>query len=228
MSEMGRGAGEHLPSLNHWKQLWRKLESRTPDVQTAHNWTKPWVQRFPTPKGDYVFNHVTGRQGFASELAISLVAPPPQEPLRALPGIPQSAPCISESAPPSTFVPIEVKRPYEFNLGLWTWRLHIKDGANQLNALLQGAGQTVQCTACSQVMGPNVAAHLASDGHYNILQEKARPSIKDTVVALIAADPEAAKCELASGPWVQTFNQVPGSPTGMLRFNHLTGEVKFE
>jgi len=227
MSEMSRGAGEHLPSCNHWKQLWRKLECRTPDVQTAHDWVRPWVQRFPTPKGDYVFNHVTGRQGFASELGISLVAPAPQEPLRALPGIPQPTPCISDSAP-SAIVPLAVRRPEEFNLGLWTWRLHIKDGANQLNSLLQGTGQFLQCTACSQVMGPDVAAHLASNGHYTILQEKARPSVNEAVVAMMTADPEAAKRELASGPWVQAFNQVPASPTGMLKFNHLTGELKYE
>jgi len=79
-----------------------------------------------------------------------------------------------------------------------------------------------------QVMGPDVAAHLASNGHYTILQEKARPSVNEAVVAMMTADPEAAKRELASGPCVQAFNQVPASPTGMLKFNHLTGELKYE
>ena len=68
-TEMTRGIAEHLPSLNHWKKLWEKLRCAVPAPDQANDWSKPWVQRLQTTKGLYMFNHLTGQQGFESEIA---------------------------------------------------------------------------------------------------------------------------------------------------------------
>jgi len=95
------GISNHLLSLNHWKKLWSRTRSINLDASNVVRWNQAWVERFDTPQGIYLFNHVTGEQAWMSELA-GPDAPAPRSPAGG------SEPAGAEAAPPPRSVGAEV------------------------------------------------------------------------------------------------------------------------
>lgn len=65
---MTRGVDDHMKSKNHWKKLWDRIKGKPPGVLDAYTWDKPWVVKFTTPKGPYLFNLITGSQGLRCDV----------------------------------------------------------------------------------------------------------------------------------------------------------------
>ena len=67
---MEHGVADHLASQSHWRSLCALFGRDDPaalsQVRLAF---PPWEQRFATPKGTYIFNHMTGRQGYDDAIA---------------------------------------------------------------------------------------------------------------------------------------------------------------
>merc|ERR1712014_266222 len=64
-----RGAACHLPSAKHWKCLGNKCNWTPPPLEQANATDSGYWQRISTPKrGFYLFNHLTGAQGFEDEI----------------------------------------------------------------------------------------------------------------------------------------------------------------
>eukprot|EP00747_Dinoflagellata_sp_TGD_P064951 gnl/TRDRNA2_/TRDRNA2_154134_c0_seq1.p1 gnl/TRDRNA2_/TRDRNA2_154134_c0~~gnl/TRDRNA2_/TRDRNA2_154134_c0_seq1.p1 ORF type:complete len:693 (+),score=112.26 gnl/TRDRNA2_/TRDRNA2_154134_c0_seq1:64-2142(+) len=208
-ADMSRGIGDHLASQNHWKGLWKKVSNRVPEPTVAHEWTRQWVQTFETPRGSYLFNHLTGGQGLQAEV---LAAPPPEAGAVAAPAAaPQQNGIAGGQEPP--------RQEERFDLAFWVWRRHIQDCACKLQRAVEehvftpNARTThLVCAACSKPMDDgngNVSEHIMSASHFKQLQGR------------ITAPPDD---KLTSGPWVQ---EITCSQRGsVLRFNHLTGELQ--
>jgi len=65
---MTRGSEDHIKSLGHWQNLWKKMQAMhksLPPRNIAEDMgqpRRPWVQVFVVPAGEYAFNHLTGGQ----------------------------------------------------------------------------------------------------------------------------------------------------------------------
>eukprot|EP00930_Biecheleria_cincta_P080400 TRINITY_DN6861_c2_g1_i2.p1 TRINITY_DN6861_c2_g1~~TRINITY_DN6861_c2_g1_i2.p1 ORF type:complete len:866 (-),score=168.73 TRINITY_DN6861_c2_g1_i2:2-2578(-) len=55
-------------SRTHFENIWVKLKS-TPTPSDVQLWNKAWVQNFETPRGTYLFNHLTGQQAWKADLS---------------------------------------------------------------------------------------------------------------------------------------------------------------
>lgn len=115
-TEMSRGAVEHLPSQRHWKNLWTKLGDTAPTPEQARSWTAQWVEKFETSKGIYLFNHVTGDQGFEHELngnVTAITSTPPQPLAVPPPKVAPPKPPVASAAPALPAPPTAIEPPLE-------------------------------------------------------------------------------------------------------------------
>lgn len=210
--EMSRGIFEHVPSQNHWKKLWDKLNKKAPDPNLVNDWSQQWVEKFKFPAGEYLFNHVTGAQGFKAELGggASTTGPPPHSAAPPM-AIVQAGPVPAGIAP---VAPVQGVAP--FNLATFVWERHAHSGASQLQHALQASGQeSSECGVCEATM-VNVVAHLTSADHFAKLQRR--------LSALSTPPPAGAAAAHAKGPWVQDF--CCRSSSTQIFFNHITAELK--
>merc|ERR1719330_443900 len=61
------GVVNHILGQNHYKKLWGRL-AQMPDAARALDWSQPWAEKFQVGERFYLFNHVTGQQGWQHEL----------------------------------------------------------------------------------------------------------------------------------------------------------------
>eukprot|EP00929_Paragymnodinium_shiwhaense_P059530 TRINITY_DN29816_c0_g1_i1.p1 TRINITY_DN29816_c0_g1~~TRINITY_DN29816_c0_g1_i1.p1 ORF type:complete len:665 (+),score=134.18 TRINITY_DN29816_c0_g1_i1:70-1995(+) len=213
-AEMGRGISDHLPSQNHWKKLWGKVQN-TPPAATAHDWSKPWIQKFPTGRGDILFNHVTGAvlpPGEAPQPAAAAPAPPtPAVAPTPVAMMGAAAAATAGVYPPAAPNGHSAPRPASgFDLPLYVWSQHVREGAQKVAYNLRIAGQSQpKCAVCGTVITGDVVSHLQSAEHFRTLQSRLD---QNGVERQPNGDYQVEK-----GPWVQSF-------TDTVVFNHITGQ----
>lgn len=223
-ADMSRGVAEHLPSQNHWRQLWDRLAGQVPEFQAAHSWTARWVQRFETAEGVYLFNHVTGRHGFENELlgtsfqtpesgavmgatftthpvAASAPAPTPASQVPTPVAAPAPMPEPTEHASRGSPQPPATDPTQGFDLFAWAWDKHIRETALNLHHALGGHNAGHFCQICKETIQDNISTHLSTQGHANRLRRQAAES------NLSANDPV----------WWQKFHNV--------YFHHICGDL---
>lgn len=115
------GVATHILGQNHYKGIWRRLGTM-PEAMAALSWTQPWVERFPVgPQRVYLFNHVTGEQGWEHEVT-SVQGParptqpaqvsgppassPPPQPASSPPVVPDSAAAVAAALAAAAAPPI--------------------------------------------------------------------------------------------------------------------------
>jgi len=217
------GIYNHVLSVNHWKKLWLKL-NQVPVPQVCVQWDKPWVEVFQTPRGEYLFNHVTGAQGFRAQLGAEgrgLAFGPAPLPASSDAVAPTSAPQHARLPPacqaPNTAMPA-VGLLEAHPLDLWIWQRAITNPAQHLVGALAHSGLRsgphLKCDVC--VAPPTslegLGEHLVSEEHHRQLRAK----LGQMVAQLNYASP--GKEQLDNGPWVQRFQ----TPAGIVSFNHVT------
>lgn len=202
-TDMTRGYSDHLPSQNHWKKLWERLNRHVPEPNLAHDWGKQWVQKFELPCGVYLFNHVTGEQGFQDNLPVIASTTAMTAPTK-----PQIAPLARSTD--YREAKVDVANPDTFDLALWVWRQHVTHGAQKLQDALGTRSQVVRCCVCEVDMG-NVVAHLTGNNHFQTLHKRAATGVRGQDAAL------------DNGPWVQQFQNGNQDP---ITFNHITGRCE--
>jgi len=212
-SDMSAGMGEHMPSQHHWKALRKKLGFEVPPLYIACKWDQPWVQRFDTSKGMYVFNHVTGQHGLEAKVSSG----PSNGKDDSL--APQQAVCNGGSKTPSeSSRQLNGSRPTveKFDLTSWVWRRNIFTGAQDLQGILREGGDAFvhECKVCEVPLRQPVAEHLMCPRHFRNLSKR-----------LSDASAELVCNRIDNGAWVQKFLLVSGKT---VRFNHLTGEVQHD
>jgi len=239
-TDMARGVGDHVPSQSHWKCLWNKLGQQVPAPDAACKWEQPWVQRFSTVLGTYLFNHVTGQHGLEANLCASSMQEEHQtleefQPIRpesdnGVPGPPQAesnkqnpqdtpappqADC-KHQMPPVSSQQVNGNRfaAEKFDLPAWVWQRYICMGALELDRMLSehGTGVAPVCKVCEVALGPPASEHLSSPGHFRCLTAR-----------LSDAKTEDVCTRLDAGVWVQELSVASGNT---LLFNHLTGQVQ--
>merc|ERR1719329_1623830 len=228
----------HLTSQNHWKKIWSKFQDGVvPSPQDAGCWEKPWVESFPAPQGELLFNHLTGDQGFRAEIATR--TPDAPAPPAATLGTSASAPALSVVAtgtppaltavpnglPPSTIGLAPPANPSSGSssrgppgppceLDVFIWQRSIAAQAQELQRVLTCHGvshaRQVVCDVCQMPMG-DIAEHVMSADHFTNL--RVRMSFN--------APPK----EVLSGPWVQKSFVCQDGYKIPVSFNHITGAL---
>lgn len=227
------GVHMHLTSQNHWKKIWTNLQDGAiPSAQEAGCWEKPWVESFPAPKGEFLFNHLTGEQGYRAEIAARAL--PDAAPTSLPPAAPSSA-ALGASAvgvPPGlttmpgneSFQGLRVATPTEngvsssgrppCELDVFIWKRSIAGQAEELQRVLTshgvGLARQVVCDVCQIPMG-DIADHVLSADHFTNL--RVRMSFN--------APPK----EILSGPWVQKAFVCQDGCQVPVSFNHITGAL---
>lgn len=239
------GVWAHLTSSSHLSQVLEKLKDNIPSPEDAMNWEKPWVEAIPLPetsrfsyRGDYLFNHLTGEQGFRHEVAAARMSavglapatvpspPPPPVPSSGssasaaptlvppsqanLPGALSSAPHAGMSLLSSGGV-VEESEPC--GLDLWMFQVIIDKPAQVLTQHLSARGSNFICNVC-EVHMLDAYEHLRSLDHYACLRR--RMSFKAPPLNRVS-----------SGPWVQKGFRLDssGPVVAGISFNHVTGEI---
>jgi len=219
-----QGMETHIVGANHYKKMGSKFNWQFPPLAEAEDLSKPWVERFETPRGPYFFNHVTGRHGLLHEAGES---PMPQEnssaPAYQPPTAPASAPCpqLSAAPIPSPAVPGSTcplsgfSTAYENALmsrDKGDWRKYMEPIATvAADALFKArGGWGYSCPVCQQENTRGLADHVPSDKHWKKLGEQInwRPP-----------PPAEAHAMDKTKPWVQAIE----TRSGDFLFNHLTG-----
>lgn len=234
-ADMAKGAATHIPSQAHFKALWKQANNNLPQPKDAHNWRAPWVQRVDTPRGVYLFNHITCAHGYEARVMAqgAIAMQPPQQqpssaPSAARSSAPAPAPAPAPSPAPAPAAPAAAaapapapanQRPRGFTVANWLWKRHMEIGAGNLQNLLTGHDNQT-CSVCDNIaMAPGAYDHIRSAGHLSKLQEKL-----DSMPPGFPQEP--SEQQLAGGPWVQVFPRRNGLPA--VRFNHITGEAGLE
>jgi len=204
-----RGLADHVPSEKHWKKLGEKLSWKLPHAEAAHAMDKPWVQRIPTVRGDFFFNHLTGAYGLEGQSAVL--------------GVTASSPAIAPTTCYTCSTPVAVPSACptssNFNHAHWLWVKTVSVAAKQVDELISHPrfeGGSPPCSVCSSV--PLSKAHLLSFGHFSALQNKCALIPED--VTREAMEGYSAKLEEESAPWVQNL-KLDGKPYYL---NHVTGK----
>lgn len=224
----------HLIGAAHWKKLGSKFNWQLPPPDVAEDLSHPWVEKIPTPKGPYFFNHVTGQHGLLSDTGGS-VAPQQNSHSSSSPAYqssPAAAPYPQPAAAPGHspnamdsqhHAPIAsapaVDRAYEDALmskEKGAWRRFMEPLATAAaDELLRVSGSwDYSCPMCQQDNTRGLADHVPSQNHWKALGGKLnwRPP------------PLAEDAHAMDKPWVQ---RIPTSQ-GVFLFNHSTGRHGLE
>lgn len=247
--DMTRGVVEHLPSHKHWKSLWEKLGQRIPDADSVRVWTGPWVERFDTPRGVYLLNHVTGEQGLEHEVVAAGFPPrtqasdsrPSAHPQRAA-APPAAAPPHHVSSASSPILPIAAA----LQPAIATESLLATSGHRRHDE------QIIHPATTSKFDLPSwIWQRYIEEGARKLQRALERASASGTATVAVkcavceemtedvafhltssqhfqrlqtrmsARDAPPRNDELPNGPWVQAFSV----GTRIVRYNHLTGAV---
>lgn len=251
-AEMSRGIGEHMPSQGHWKCLWNKLGQQVPAQQLAFNWEQPWVQRFSSPLGTYLFNHVTGQHGLEATLCASPTqekheTPQEHQPIR--PEIENGTP-----APPHTDGKNQMPPAEAMAASSSMPRQAVKEAEGHLSAM-SGAQSNQQLNGIRSApekfdfpawvwqryicTGAVELDRLLSEHENGVTlvckvcdvawgpsasEHLSSPShFRCLTARLSEANREDVCTRLDAGVWVQELSVASGNT---LRFNHLTGQVQ--
>mmetsp|Transcript_50138 Transcript_50138/g.117027 ORF Transcript_50138/g.117027 Transcript_50138/m.117027 type:complete len:749 (-) Transcript_50138:89-2335(-) len=214
----------HLCSQKHFKSLWNKLGSRgIPDPSEASVWTAPWVEKIATQRGTYLFNHLTGEQGFEAEVLGGAASPPATAPATARPTVPPAnagtTPPVRVERPPVPPVPCQPTSPpfapplaAKGDTEYLLWRCQVRGPAEKMAEKLQGDDDwnapELHCAMCNQNFD-DVKAHLESVEHFSCLKAK----LQEAITRLGSLDAVMAQKQ----EFAQTFDSVA--------FQHLTLEV---
>lgn len=233
------GVWAHLTSSSHLTQVREKLQDKIPSPEEASDWEKPWVEAIPLPetsvfshRSDYLFNHLTGEQGFRHEIVAARASasghipalmttspPPPMPPSSSLASNlavkdPQAYAPNTGASSQAPSGPIQESEPC--GLDLWMFQRVINQPAQALAHHLSTRGVNFICDVCEVCMS-DVYEHMQSLDHYTSLRRRMAfkaPSLK----------------RISSGPWVQKgFRTDPAGPVvAGISFNHVTGEIHSE
>eukprot|EP00928_Gymnodinium_smaydae_P030425 TRINITY_DN22637_c0_g1_i1.p1 TRINITY_DN22637_c0_g1~~TRINITY_DN22637_c0_g1_i1.p1 ORF type:complete len:435 (-),score=80.29 TRINITY_DN22637_c0_g1_i1:229-1533(-) len=216
-----QGLETHLVGQNHWKKLGEKFNWNLPPPEVAEDTSRPWVEKIPTPKGTYLFNHITGRHGFdnggaPAQVSPSAAAPVPAPAYQAPPvaqPYPQAASCGGVPVAPSSTASQDVNDAYRNALMSRTkgdWRRFMEPLANAASEELTRltGSWDYACPICEQQNTRGLSDHVPSDKHWKALGNK-----------LHWVPPAPEEAHASDKPWVQRINTC----RGMFCFNHLTG-----
>lgn len=234
---MQRGAQDHIRSKNHWVTLWKKMQEIKADlppqeVAEVMDEGRPWIQGFHTPRGTYLFNHLTGGQQLRPGAGASLPQQPaPHTKEAAVAPVARAAPpavtaSLTPAAPLQAAVaktasgeaPDSMTYPHGQNFAVAIdskegWSVFMCEPARTLEkALHQATGQwEFVCCVCEKPMANGASEHIQGRSHWTTLWKKLQAMSKSLPPQEIAEERGRA--------WVQTF-EIPG---GRYVFNHLTG-----
>jgi hypothetical protein len=232
-AKMGRGVADHIPSQNHWKNLWQKFNNgKFPPPEHARGLDKQWAQQFQTPQGFYAFNHLTGEQGWSvadgAQAEVPQTVPSHVAPIAANQVHRDSQPMYASKTSTSPSYPaaalpaalVQVNLPITssgagFDLAHWLWMQHATAGADSLQEALSSLQADWPCDICSSCgpatyMGENIQDHILSASHWQCLSGKGYAPNADT-----------SDDSLAHGPWMQTF----ACGNFSITFNHVLATI---
>lgn len=239
------GVHMHLTSQNHWKKIWSKLQDGViPSPQEAGCWDKPWVEAFPAPKGEFLFNHLTGEQGYRTEIAArastpvaspTVGRPPPPDvslPTMLPPGPPPSGVALGASAAVGTPPGLALASPGDLppakpanglasssggppcDLDVFIWQRSIIGQAEELHRVL----------TCH---GVSLARQVVCD-----VCQMPMGDIADHMVSAdhftnlrVRMSFNAPPKDVLSGPWVQKSFVCQDGYAVPVSFNHITGSL---
>lgn len=231
--EMARGCKDHVLSHGHWNNLWIRLGNGDgiPEADVVAEWSKTWVQRFETPKGTYLFNHITGDQMLSGREANAQApstqtlhhsGPPTSDHSAETHGTTRApADLVHPASDPGVSWRMPVRYGLDYVQALadeQSWRTYMIDPATRFenNLSANWAWRCAEpCFVCSTAMSGGVKSHLLSTSHWSQVRDRLKgPSDSKSKTPQLAEAIDWRK------PWVEVIKV--GSDDYL--FNHLTGE----
>lgn len=250
-TEMTRGVADHLPSQNHWKNLWNKLNGQIPPPDAANDWASPWVERFSFAQGPYLFNHVTGEQGYESAVCAQsggkIATIPPAAAAPPSPAAPPAPPAPPVAAPPTSGVAVVPPRPSQAPAALNAGRTVAGNSVPATPVGISGRPGSPPAFDLSHWLwtrhamdGARQLQQSLSSGQFcSICASTMGNNVQDHILSLehfqklqapslVGALPLTGPGDvsLATGPWIQDFDSVSGGGSETIRFNHVCATVE--
>lgn len=222
-----KGMEMHLVGEKHYKAIGSKFNWKVPPPEVAEDLSRAWVEKIPTSKGLYFFNHLTGRHGFMDATSHGAEASHGGAPCTSAPAYSQSesAPAYSlplsvpaYSQPVSHQLPLQpaspataqVANPFKSKAD---WKKHLEPGPKAAEDFLWRSFNLAytKCPVC-EANAQSMEEHLVGEKHYRAIGAKFN---------WIYPPPEVA--DDPSKPWIERIL----TPQGPYFFNHLTGRHGF-